>query len=693
MGIVSMCNIDADWNLLNVNIADNLDNYYSLKRDNENDFPTVAGLDQSDEPFFFPGRGYSILADGVNYRMTKTDMERCTILIPDISLLRPGDLLVNNGIGKDPHIGIVVSTFFNNDGKEEIPFGLDAKDYWEQVMVVSIRPGTRTANLGTWGNPGNIFGGFTYNPENYCMRRLVKVKATEAKPEAEEWMVDDMPTSLVCDIIPLNTDNLYTPSDWHWLPNTLEIGNPFTIKIAGKDEYGHDIEMFDEPVTFLAPVDQAFEPEKEPKKNSNIYVNRGSGIELIALTEYEPLVLVTFTNNYPGTKNEVHYNVEYNPNCFDTDGYGIDGFKCKINNSDLLEIYCPQKIAKKLWPDIQDIKEFTTMEFALRATGSACPGDDFLLRFGYHDVAEGVVCDGDFFAVYDKKLLWRANLYIDERYFDDGKTCTESNIKDWNDVNPWNSIDNKWLFSLPEKFDYLTFATEILSKVSDPQVFSNSYELIGNYYVLKSGVSKDDKGKMWDMLYNIGYGGTGGQQIRIREYTPVKKIAFSSTDPKNVYSAVAYSWADNDKVEDKSAWIPDFNISMDMVKATMITYYNSNEMRKALFKIFTNEDFSAGYWDDFYNCRAPGHDWLAYVGEEFLEVYYDSDEMCPKKVLHGEVKNENLIQIGDTYHYFARPTYSAKLRYMHTATNWAFGGCARYSVGVQCNGLVGQAAK
>ena len=50
------------------------------------------------------------------------------------------------------------------------------------------------------------------------------------------------------------------------------------------------------------------------------------------------------------------------------------------------------------------------------ATGTVRPGDDFRFRIGLLDYSEvaATASPGDFVAVYDKKLLWRADFYIDE---------------------------------------------------------------------------------------------------------------------------------------------------------------------------------------------------------------------------------------------------------------------------------------
>jgi hypothetical protein len=57
----------------------------------------------------------------------------------------------------------------------------------------------------------------------------------------------------------------------------------------------------------------------------------------------------------------------------------------------------------------------TSSVFALRVkSGTICPGDDFLLRFGLAENEDivGTATAADYCAVYDKKLLWRANLYL-----------------------------------------------------------------------------------------------------------------------------------------------------------------------------------------------------------------------------------------------------------------------------------------
>jgi hypothetical protein len=105
----------------------------------------------------------------------------------------------------------------------------------------------------------------------------------------------------------------------------------------------------------------------------------------------------------------------------------------------------------------------TGLEIGIRPLNatSAWPGDDLLLQFGVRDRYTGQavsistyvgdendaqvstltasVPEKDYIAVYDKKMLWRANLYIDESVtatFLGTEGVRES--VDWNDTHPWD---------------------------------------------------------------------------------------------------------------------------------------------------------------------------------------------------------------------------------------------------------------
>ena len=71
--------------------------------------------------------------------------------------------------------------------------------------------------------------------------------------------------------------------------------------------------------------------------------------------------------------------------------------------------------------------------FGIRPYVGSRPGDDILLCLDLYDkkgdrLFRKPMANKDYFAVYDKKMLWRANLYIDE-----------GGDKDWNNLHPWNA--------------------------------------------------------------------------------------------------------------------------------------------------------------------------------------------------------------------------------------------------------------
>uniref|UniRef100_UPI0003813F44 hypothetical protein n=1 Tax=Sediminispirochaeta bajacaliforniensis TaxID=148 RepID=UPI0003813F44 len=102
--------------------------------------------------------------------------------------------------------------------------------------------------------------------------------------------------------------------------------------------------------------------------------------------------------------------------------------------------------------------------------------------------------EGDFCGVYDKKLLWRANLYIGERG------------EDWNDTHPWNSEENEWNKS-PKSLNG-----------SDP-----------------------DPSRMYTSAASDWVDGEGGQVIKIATYTPVRNYPGSN----KVIGRVAYDYPAN----------------------------------------------------------------------------------------------------------------------------------------------------
>ena len=158
--------IDAD----GTDAASDLDNYYAMAG-------SLPGLKDNFPVFDSDStNGYELIN-----KLTPADIERNSVVIPDISMIQEGDLLVRNN-EKGSHVGVVVGFL------AEVPSTpTEARLWWDNVLVVSTRAGFQMANLGTWGNRGGIFGGFAEDPEDYVIRRLVRKTGSSTVPARESW--------------------------------------------------------------------------------------------------------------------------------------------------------------------------------------------------------------------------------------------------------------------------------------------------------------------------------------------------------------------------------------------------------------------------------------------------------------------------------------------------------------------------
>lgn len=405
MGAISMSEIDGDFlNVFNTKVNQKLDSY---NRGNP-EYHVNSNNDILNKP----------------YRFTKSDFEKSSILLPDIKMARPGDILVNYSKYK-PHIGIIVSADFTG-----LTNSSEVEDYMERIIVVSIKSGYRMANVGLWKNKKNVFSGFTMpgNEKSYHLRRLVTLPSDNNK--LNSYVKDNFE---MFDIKLLNYDiDLTLPTInskiTHWVPNTGELYRFSSIKIKGNYSYGAlPLKDEDRNVTILPPIDQYYfqqTDQQAAQDESNIYRNKGSGFKFYATSGTDAICLATIQLRNSGTNTndyESPYEVIYSADIFkaSNDGRTKDGFKLVVEGDKLK--------FKILSGKNRQPGEYSS--FAIRPLQDGIrPGDDLLLRFGKQgdDFLTGVAKEEDFIAVYDKKMLWRANLYINETV-------------DWNDLNRWNA--------------------------------------------------------------------------------------------------------------------------------------------------------------------------------------------------------------------------------------------------------------
>lgn len=174
---------------------------------------------------------------------------------------------------------------------------------------------------------------------------------------------------------------------------------------------------------------------------------------------------------------------------------------------------------------------------------AACPGDEIKLVFEICSKDSGIVLSSNIlsktFRVYDKKMIWRANLYVDER-------VGNSKSRDWNDVHPWNApcdendSEQPWWWS--------------------PEWGFNNW----NRFVF---------GTDFDCAMNALPRGNGMQVVTFAEYTSFRSKGTSSS----VFNNVSYDY--NEK--DVHAWDSPFDFLYKLKK--------QNEVLRSHFKKIIQE--------------------------------------------------------------------------------------------------------
>ncbi|GHU10138.1 hypothetical protein FACS1894151_09200 [Spirochaetia bacterium] len=104
-----------------------------------------------------------------DYRFAAEDLEKITVMVPDLSLIQEGDLLVRYDHElNETEIGIIAGF----SGGVRPLYGGDQRSYFDNIQVITVNRRVGQVTLGTWGN-GSGYGGFTEKPEACIVRRLL----------------------------------------------------------------------------------------------------------------------------------------------------------------------------------------------------------------------------------------------------------------------------------------------------------------------------------------------------------------------------------------------------------------------------------------------------------------------------------------------------------------------------------------
>ncbi|QEN05319.1 hypothetical protein EW093_11545 [Thiospirochaeta perfilievii] len=434
-----------------------LDDYYKMGKTEDGKVSSDL-LDSEGEPQFTLLGEYDL--DKI--RFTREDIERSSVIIPDLSLIQPGDLLVNTTNGRT-EVGIVVDSGYK-DGDTTFNIG--------NVLVLSVTKQDGRVSLNYWGNSG-ILSSFTDSPKDFIPRRLIKYIGKEPKNFEGDDLWDPFvytPETILADIdLGLNkqTNRNYS----HWIPNTGELYEIRSISFKNKDN--KLIEGNNIPVKLLPPTDQYYsnsDPENSDTGNgSNINVNKGDGFEFYAVQitsnnneiVYDNVKLATFKKLNISQGSRSRYEVIYEPGIFTTDG-------------DTKEDFSLQSVYGKLEFKKDDNNIYS--RFGIRPLeNNIRPGDDILLNFQLNindNPIDALSKEEDFLAVYDKKMLWRANLYID-----DDKT----GLNDFNNKYPWNAPPNK------VEADVIGDYIEVQLNNNYEEISNPRFKIIRRFYSINQG--------------------------------------------------------------------------------------------------------------------------------------------------------------------------------------------------------------
>ncbi len=218
----------------------------------------------------------------------------------------------------------------------------------------------------------------------------------------------------------------------------------------------------------------------------------------------------------------------------------------------------------------------------------AYPGDDLIPAFQavYTSLSDGSIKhfdfqakDSDYIAVYDKKLLWRANLYIEQ------KESALGDI-DWNNAHPWN---------VPP-------ADGVAQEGVCPKSWSDSWGY-------NEWNRKQDGKTLFKCLSDLS-AGNGGQGIELASFTPLRTVSgtMSVLGVNNkLYNTVAYSYPlheyESKEGDAGSMDSPfDFNKKMIIQKKQLKLWYSSNTTR-------SESSSDENRWNSF---TAPNDMWWHY---------------------------------------------------------------------------------
>ena len=331
------------------------------------------------------------------------DLSKYSLLISDVNDARVGDLVffeyapIQQGFTniQGKKCGIIVETPNVNE-----EFGTYQKESLGNLSVIWMNE-DRGAEKKKLSEIWNIGEGFEV-PLYTEIRRVSK--AEDVTDNEIFWNVlDDKDPEINVEIGCMRENTQNSADRYRWIPNTGEYLSLERISISAYNKIGIRLKGEDWKVTLNGAVDRDW---KEGNTEGNIYNNSDCKFD-IKVGDFDAKLIKDQNERYAinwGVSNE------------DTEKTSF-----VIEGSDNILKYA-------------DTNEVAEILIRPESAEKARPGDDLLLEFKISNGSiekEVTVSPTDYIAVYDKKMLWRANLYIN-------KPEAALGGEDWNNAHPWN---------------------------------------------------------------------------------------------------------------------------------------------------------------------------------------------------------------------------------------------------------------
>lgn len=350
------------------------------------------------------------------------DINNISVIVSDVTEARAGDIVIfereekkkdGQNVSKkfeNKKVGIIVEDI---ESKAE-DYGTNQKKLLGEIKVVWMNEekGAEETKLSEiWKRE-----------EGYEVPRCVEIRRILKKGEGEStdvntnWDVykNNRVSEAEVEINWMKEEGQKSGEKHRWIPNTGEYLSLEKIRLRIRTELGIPVRGGDWKVRLTGARDRGWELGKETE--GNIYNNSEGEFE-IKVGEATGIL----------RKNESdksRYDIEWNENGEEVFTIGTDGILFMRGEGETLrpaEIKIRPRGAKEGEEEVK----------------GANPGDDLLLEFSIkeeekEEIKEVRVSSKDYIAVYDKKMIWRANLFIAE-----GEEVLSG--EDWNDAHTWNA--------------------------------------------------------------------------------------------------------------------------------------------------------------------------------------------------------------------------------------------------------------